>query len=85
MANCDVGAHNLDANKAYYYLGSGRRFCKRLNYAGSLKRNFENCLEAMYFREKKILSNNTGRRNIEKNIRRQCIFIITLYYETCKR
>lgn len=54
MANCDVGAHNLDANKAYYYLGSGRRFCKRLNYAGSLKRNFENCLEAMYFRQKKI-------------------------------
>lgn len=53
MANCDVGAHNLDANKAYYYLGSGRRFCKRLNYAGSLKRNFENCLEAMYFRQKK--------------------------------
>lgn len=54
MANCDAGAHNLDANKAYYYLGNGRRFCKRLNYVGSLKRNFENCLEAMYFRKKKI-------------------------------
>lgn len=47
MANCDAGAHNLDANKAYYYLSNGRRFCKRLNYVGSLKRNFENCLEAM--------------------------------------
>lgn len=52
MANCDAGAHNLDANKAYYYLGSGRRFCKRLNYVGSLKRNFENCLGQCIFVKK---------------------------------